>query len=62
MNNKHTISRDFRALAMAIFVMLAGILFNLQRDWSSFLARLWKSISFGGNEKIEGTVFDELIE
>lgn len=30
---------------MATFVMLAGILFFLQRAWSSFLARPWKSIA-----------------
>lgn len=29
---------------MATFVVLAGILFFLQRVWSSFLARLWKSM------------------
>lgn len=30
---------------MAMLVMLAGILFFLQRAWSSLLERLWKSIS-----------------
>jgi hypothetical protein len=30
---------------MATLVMLAGILLFLQRAWSSFLERLWKSIT-----------------
>lgn len=42
---KLTNSRDWRASAMATLVMLAGILFFLQRACNSLLARLWKSIS-----------------
>ena len=37
--------RAWRASAMAMLVMLAGILFLLQRDWRSLLARLWKSMA-----------------
>nr|GMC60860.1 hypothetical protein Iba_chr02bCG14600 [Ipomoea batatas] len=39
-----TNSRALRALAMATLVMLAGILFTLQRAWSSLLVRVWKSM------------------
>lgn len=41
-----TVWRDWRASAMATFVVLAGIPFLLQRDWRSLLERPWKSMSF----------------
>lgn len=58
LRKKITCCRALRASAMATLVMLAGILLFLQRAWSSFLERLWKSITQNSQNKVFWVVED----